>query len=71
MSSRFNNLPVSYTNLSLQDKLIKLQSEKIKCINRLHKLHCMDDLDMFQIHEVKKYLDQINRCLDVIELQML
>ena len=64
------DIPVEYTGLTLQDKLIKAQSEKIKCINRLKQLHSMNDLDMFQIHDVQVLLERINLTIDVIELQM-
>lgn len=64
------DIPVVYTDLTLQDKLIKAQSEKIKCINRLKQLHSMNDLDMFQIHDVQVLLERINLTIDVIELQM-
>lgn len=64
------DITVKYTDLTLQDKLIKAQSEKIKCINRLKQLHSMKDLDMFQIHDVQVLLERINLTIDVIELQM-
>ena len=64
------DISVEYTDLTLQDKLIKAQSEKIKCINRLKQLHSMNDLDMFQIHDVQVLLERINLTIDVIELQM-
>lgn len=67
MDSNINNLPVKYTDISLRDKQIKLQEEKIKCIVRLQQLHSMANLDMFTINDVQKRLANISRQIDVIE----
>jgi len=70
MTRLINEIPVKFTDVNLENKLITAQTLKIKCIKRLQQLHSMQNLDMFQINEVQELLEKINRSINVLELQI-
>ncbi len=70
MNRLINEIPVKYTDVHLENKLILLQSTKIKCITRLQQLHRMENIDMFLVNDVQCLLEKINRQIDVIEMHL-